>query len=349
MSKDKPVEEVPLSGSSRPTQEPMEGVTGAAADTDFEQSPASSALKESLEGISDNTEIVDRIISAPRDQVLPWEDCELPSKGLYYGWNSSIVQVHPWGANVDKILATQRLAQTGQSINYLVRECCKFPDGFDTTELLVGDQVFLLYYLRGIIYGHIYEFVLTCPNPQCRATSTHEANLNELAQTITWADQSLGAEPFSVRLPFLSKTAGRDMTVGIRFLRVADSQAISRNQQTIRRSVGGSGHARIIPRKKGGRPGVQQRPNDDNIALDDTLTKNIETVIVNIMDSVTDKTKIRQFVDRLHSSDLATIREWLTNNTPGIMTQVEVTCPECANEFRVMLPITEGFFRPEER
>ena len=347
-------EEVPLSGGTPKKPEKTQKPENDA--TDFEQSNVSEALAESIRGVTDDAQIVDKIIQAPTEHILPWEDVELPSKGLYYDWPNGVIQVHPWGASVDKILATSRLAQTGQSINYLINSCCRFPGGFNPEDLLVGDQVFLLYYLRGITYGNIYEFIITCPNPQCQATSTHTADLNELAQTITWADESLGGEPFKVSLPFLSKTAGRDINVGIRFLRVRDSQIIARNRRTLSRAVGGSSRAKIVQRQRrkkewvpGDPVGGQQEHEEtfsQDIPLDDTLTKNIEMVIVDVM-GVQDRFKVRQFVEKLHSSDLATVREWLTDNTPGIMTQVEIGCPECGNEFRVMLPITEGFFRPE--
>jgi hypothetical protein len=45
---------------------------------------------------------------------------------------------------------------------------------------------------------------------------------------------------------------------------------------------------------------------------------------------------------------LAIIREWLRLNSPGIDTQVDLNCADCGQEFRVMLPITESFFRPQD-
>jgi len=356
--KDKP-EEIPLSGGAAPQQPKKENVqSGPEPDAHFDQHE-NIGFAKSLENVTDDGELLDRIVTAPREDIFPWEDVTLPSKGLYYDWTSGVIQVHPWGADVDRILATSRLAQTGQSVDYLINACCKFPDGFEPTDLLVGDQVFLLYYLRGITYGNVYEFMVTCPNQECGATGTHLADLNELAETIVWGNESLGQEPFSITLPYLTKAAGRDVNVGIRFLRVKDSQAIARGKRAIKRAVGGGSKARMIKRQKKqqqwqpGQPAREpgaatpgQESFSADIPLDDTLTKNIEQIIVTALGS-TDRHKIRQLVDRMHSSDLATIREWLADNTPGIMTQVEIGCPECGNESRVMLPITEGFFRPE--
>ena len=64
------------------------------------------------------------------------------------------------------------------------------------------------------------------------------------------------------------------------------------------------------------------------------------------MGDVYDKDKLRQFVNKLHSRDVAVIREFLRDNTPGIDSTINVECPECGSEFKTELPITEGFFRP---
>ena len=74
--------------------------------------------------------------------------------------------------------------------------------------------------------------------------------------------------------------------------------------------------------------------------------KNLEVLIVEAQGS-TDRFKIRQLLDRMHSSDIATIREWLADNSPGIETRIDIGCAQCGNEFKVMLPITESFFRPQ--
>jgi len=334
-------EEVALSSASGPVPPP------GAEDVKFQDTQEPEGILSDLAktGASDE-DIVDSIIQIPEAQLIPWEECTIPSKGMYYNWTSGVIQVKAWGANVDKILATSRLAQTGQSIDYMLASCCKFPDGFEPTQLLVGDQIFLLYYLRGITHGNIYEFITTCPNPDCQATGAFTADLNELAETIVWADESLGAEPFKVSLPYLSKKVGKDIWVALRYMRVADSQYIIRQRRATNRAVGRGGHARVRKRQQKRLGAPQQEVQTGQIDIDDSLMKNLETIVVSAL-GVEDRFKIRAFVDKLHSSDLAVIREWLRDHSPGIDTQVELNCGECGNEFRVMLPITEAFFRPQ--
>lgn len=291
-----------------------------------------------------NEEFISKLLQASPEQLIPWEDCTLPSRGLYYGWPDGIIRVRAMGQVAEKILATQRLAQSGQSIDYLFRECCRFPDGFDPVDLLLGDRIFLLYYLRGITHGNIYEFAVTCPNADCGSTSTHAYDLNDLAQTVVWADSSLGPEPFRINLPYLSKASGRDVWVGIRFLRAIDANEMLARRKTIKNAMAKPGGVRNKMASRN-RSLDTRKQRDQLQTLDDTISDNMEKIIVNIM-GVQDPFAVRNLIDRLHSQDTATIREWMKDHTPGIDTTVEIECPDCANNFVIELPITESFFRP---
>jgi hypothetical protein len=293
-----------------------------------------------------NEELVTRLIGASEDQLIPWEECHLPSKGLYYGWPDGMVMVRAMGQAAEKVLATQRLAQSGQSIDYLFRECCKFPNGFDPVDLLLGDRVFLLYYIRGITHGNFYEFAVTCPNTSCGAVSTHTYDLNDLARTITWSKPEAGGEPFRIVLPYMSKAVGREFWVGVRFLRGYDANDILAKRKMKQKMTAKPGGG---VKTKGASPfEARKQRQAESQAIDDSITDNMSKIIVSVF-GVTDQLTIRQFVDKMHAQDTATVRDWLKDNTPGIDTTVTVTCPECSTEFTVELPITENFFRPSKR
>jgi hypothetical protein len=284
-------------------------------------------------------------------KLIPWEECWLPSRGLWYpGWkggagDGGLIKVKAMGQTAEKILATQRLAQTGQSIDYLFRECCRFPvEGFDPTEMLLGDRTFLLYFLRGITHGNMYEFAITCPNRDCGAVSTHQYDLMELADTTTWGNPNLGTEPFKIVLPYMSQAAQREVWVGVRFLRGADANAILA-QRNARNKFIRPGQVKTRLKGRGVDPRQQQQQTQ---VLDDSLSSNMERIIVSVM-GVQDPLMVRDFVQKLHAQDTATIREWLRENTPGIDNTVTVTCPDCKTEFTAELPITDSFFRPSKR
>lgn len=286
---------------------------------------------------------IDKLIAVSGDQLIPWEQCFLPSMGLYYDgdWEDGSVKVRAMGQQAEKILATQRLAQSGQSMDYLFRQCCDFPDGFDPINLLLGDRVFLLYFLRGITHGNQYEFAFTCPNPECGAVSTHRYDLNELSTTIAWANPDLGPEPFSVNLPYLSEAFNRDVWVSVRFLRAYDANDILARRKSKNKVIARPGNT-VRTR---GQQKVNQGVRNQTQQLDDSITDNLEKVIVDIMGS-SDRLKIRQLVSNMHARDTSAIREWLRKNTPGIDNSVIVGCPECGADHTVELPITESFFRP---
>lgn len=308
---------------------------------------------------STDEEFLDALLAVPTDKLIPWEECMLPSQGLYYGWPDGVCKVRPMGQVAEKILATQRLAASGQSIDYLFRECCRFPEGFDASELLLGDRIFLLYFLRGITHGNLYEFVVTCPNTDCQAVNTQVYDLNDLAATIRVANSSLGKEPFKVTLPYLSEASGRNVWVQLRFLRAYDANEMVASRRVRNKLLAKPGgvrsKARDIARQRAQetndlrRSAVDPRAQQEqNVALDNALDENLEKIIVSVMGN-NDRLKIRAFVQKLHAQDTATIREWLRDNTPGIDNTIEIVCPNCNNQFTVELPITESFFRPSKR
>ena len=292
--------------------------------------PAAPAPKRSPE-----LDALDNVLSMPEDQVFPWEEVVLPSEGLYYdnAVPGGRVQVRPMGIFADKILATQRLASSGQSLDWLFRKCVKFPVAdWNPLNLLAGDRIFLLYYLRGITHGNNYEFIVRCTNEECQATLTSEYNLNMLQKTIVRPKYDLGTEPFKVVLPHMTKLAKTEFWVKVRLLRGYDMQQMLTGKKVFKKiqATGRNADAKAFT---------------SEADTDQTLEDNLNMLIVEAMGS-TDKIKIKNLVSKLHSSDTATIREFVKDASPGIDTTIMVTCPSCSQEMRMELPITESFFRP---
>ena len=295
-----------------------------------------------------NNDLLEAILTASDEQLIPWEFCDLPSGGRYYKdgngepWSDGIIRIRPMGQAAEKVLATQRLAESGQSLDYLFKECCSFPSGFDPVDLLVGDRMFILYYLRGITHGNIYEFIAECPNDECKQRGTHSYDLNELAHTVKRADPGLGPEPFKVVLPYLSSTAGKEVWVKVRYLRGIDSNNMISRRKVKQRTAGTARPGRPVSL-------AQHKANQarERVALDNSLTESLEQIIVEVLGAA-DVFTIRRFVQRMHAQDTATVREWLRDNTPGIDSTVNLVCSACNNEFTIELPITESFFRPQK-
>lgn len=268
---------------------------------------------------------LDKVLSIPEDELLPWEEVTLPSEGLYYDGAvpNGRVQVRPMGLFADKILATSRLAQSGKSLDWLFKKCVKFSnEKFDPLNLLAGDRIFLLYYLRGITHGNNYEFIVRCTNEDCGIKNTQEYDLNNLITTMKRPNKTLGSEPFKIVLPYLSKVTKSEFWVKMRLLRGYDMQSMLTQRTNMKRL----GHKQ-------------------SEAIDETLEDNLNMLMIDVMGD-TDRSKIKEFVNRMHASDTATIREFLNENSPGIDTTIFVNCTGCGQEMRMELPITESFFRP---
>lgn len=283
-------------------------------------------------------EVLDFILGKDDSQLVPWEPVTLPSKGAFYDGQipDGVVQVRPMSIYTEKILSTLRLAKTGQALDMIFKYCVRFPnEGFDPCELLVGDSTFLLFYLRGITFGNLYDFTIKCSDEECGATAHHTFDLNQLGSTIKITPEG-ATEPLTVKLPYLSQATGRDFNVSVRLLRRKDVTTMT-SEKKAQRLIGPSN-------VKTNKLSKRFRQVQSVESLNDVVQKNLSMVIVDAM-GVKDRFKIEKLVERMHSSDTAAIRQYLDENSPGVDTNIVVTCNECSNEMKVALPITESFFR----
>lgn len=333
-------QQIPLDGSApAPAEAPKPNETTGQHDIGVR---VANLNKDEYSGLSD-IDLAIKIANAGRTQLIPWESCSLPTDGYYYGWTNGNIKVRAMGQQAEKWLTTVRYAETGENIDMVFRECVKFPDPeFQPTDLLAGDRIFLLYYIRGITHGNIYEFGIKCANPDCAKWSNQRYDLNNLVGTIKRVNKDLGYEPFKITLPYLSQAYGRDVWVEVRFLRGSDLN----NMAALRLAKKKQDQFLANSSVKSGRPGrVDDKPNNKIMTADDAISENLEMIILSFLGNQ-DRALIKKIVSDMHSMDTAAIREWLEVNTPGIDTVVTVTCPNCGTEFPTQLPITETFFRP---
>jgi hypothetical protein len=81
--------------------------------------------------------------------------------------------------------------------------------------------------------------------------------------------------------------------------------------------------------------------------IDNAIEDNLNLAIISI-NGETDQLKISSVVKRMHSRDVAIVRDFLNLDAPGIDLEIKVACPHCEEEFTLDLPISENFFRPKE-
>lgn len=276
------------------------------------------------------------------DDALPWCDAYLPSRGLFYGPDSPIpttpvpdglVRVRPMGLDVEKLVATPRYQ--GKFVDLMIDKCVKFPGDFNQLDLLVGDRLFLLFFIRGITYGNQYQFALKCPG--CNKTGIHDYDLNELAKTIKAADPSIVREPFKIILPYLSEKYGKEVWVKARFMRGRDNNAMQQ-RTAFRKKV-----MTIKPKLAS-----DKTVDDEQVDMsDESIVEKFCLLITDIL-GITDPYKIKQFIEtKIHSRDAAVINIHLEEKCPSINAEIRVTCGHCGQEVDTTLPITAKFFRPQ--
>jgi hypothetical protein len=301
------------------------------------------AKAEEQEVVADLDDFDKILQRADENYFLAWETVELPSKGVYYDGKipGGKLKVRPMSIDVDKMMANQRIAQSGELLNKIVEACVEMPDEMTIYDFLAGDQFFLLYYLRGITHGPDYEFALECPH--CKTTSTYEYDLAELSSTVKNPNPDYLDEPMAVQLPVLSSKMSQSIEALVRLVRVRDISAMGKSKDDDIFDPIRMGKAR----NKG-----KKQSKSKKVDASDTYTSSMNMQIVGFrIDGVdyTDKRK-NALISKLHQRDTATIRDFIDDVSPGIDTTIEVTCQneECGKDSSVPLPFSENFFRPSK-
>ena len=164
----------------------------------------------------------------PEDLKTPYDIVELPSQGLLYKNKKSKVKVEYLTAMDESILTSPNLSNSpNEMIDVLLRT--KVKDlGFDVNELLEGDRVALLIFLRSTGIGEIYPQIVYDDNSSDFVDG--EINLNELKQKKLTIKPNENNE-FDFTLPKSEKK------VKFRLLTAKDeNEIVDRDKQEMKRS-----------------------------------------------------------------------------------------------------------------
>jgi hypothetical protein len=155
---------------------------------------------------------------------VPSERVELPSRGLVYPANHPAKQgwimVRPITTAEEEILATERFAKMGTTIDMILSRCI-VTRGINTLDLVSGDRTHLLFYLRAISYGPEYSFVATLRGGVQQEVKTNVAKL----QIKTLPDNFM--EPVTIQI--------EGDIYEVVLLRGRDEQAITQERLALKR------------------------------------------------------------------------------------------------------------------
>lgn len=247
---------------------------------------------------------------------VPVDNIPLPSQGKIYSPNSKLynaktVAIKAMTAKEEDILSSKSLIKEGKVIDELIKSCL-IDKSIDITELIAGDKNALMVSIRITGYGSNYDIISGCTS--CEKQNNLSVNLSELEiKTLELEPAKEGQNLFRFTLPVTKKE------VLFKFLSIKDVNEIDKIEKF-------------------------ESKNFDN-HIEKNITNFLFFSIVAI-DSVTDKNKIKKFVENMPAYDSKSLRNYIQKNEPNVDMTHEFDCKYCGTHNKSNLPITINFFWP---
>jgi len=259
------------------------------------------------------SDALEAILGELQQRGLEYEEVPLPSKGIFYngddGPEDGIIHLRPMTGEEEEILATPRFVRKGQAVNMIFNRCMQ--ENFNAENFLTEDRTYLLIYLRGISYTPDYDVEVRCP--ECDRRFATVIDLNDLYVDncpLDFSEESLTGTLPTSGLPFTYRLSkGSDET---------------KIQEYRDRKMKGF---------------------DVSNVADDTLLHRTALMLTEIA-GLTDTMEIKVVLRKLPINDVAYLRNVINEPPFGVDTNVEVSCLNCLQEFRVELPLEANFFFP---
>ena len=243
---------------------------------------------------------------------------KLPSRGVPYPEGtppaSGKINLSPMTMIDEAVFAEDGVTLT-EAIDRVLRRCVQ--EKLDINTLLVSDKFFLFMMLRAITYGEDYEFGWTCAQLGCGFDNKSTVKIPNDFKMKQLADTD--KEPFIVTLPDSQKE------ISFRLLRGVDEPAVEAYRKKIK---------------------AQQ---SDTMKVQDTtplfrVCRHIIAVDGNPVKEASDQ-QVMKFFASLSAKDRQFFQAKIALYTPGIDTELKVTCDKCGYVHRMEMPFSANFFR----
>ena len=245
----------------------------------------------------------------PDEYKVPYDIIELPSQGLLYPTKQSSVKVEYLTAYDENILTSPNIINSGKVIDVLLEN--KIKDlTFDIKDLLEGDRMAILLYLRTSAFGE--EYVQPVIDPTTRKVVEGVVNLTEIKF------KKLEIKPtkegyFDFVLPKSQKK------VVFRLLTGKDEEEITTTDEELMERTGSE--------------------------VSTKTTLRLERAIM-ALDGVNDKIKISNTLKTLSLIDVRALNKYITEIEPGVDFSVIARTPG-GGSVSTFLRINKNFFWPE--
>jgi len=247
---------------------------------------------------------------------IPVESVPLPSRGVIYTtegslYNTETLDIKPMTAREEDIMVSRAYIKNGTVITKLLQSCLS-DKSIDPDDLISGDRNALLIALRITGYGSNYDVELSCP--ACGNNNKASFDLSELKIKRLEVDPvEMGKNMFEVTLPVTKKT------VKVKFLTGHDEREM------------------LI---------ISERKKKKGLSTQSSVTDRLNRSILSV-EGITDKNKIKFFVDNMPARDSLSLRRFLDNYEPGVDMKSSFECSHCYEESEVEIPIGASFFWPD--
>ena len=247
---------------------------------------------------------------------VPIETIPLPTRGAIYDpdttlFNTESLQIKSMTAREEDILASPAFHKEGTALSHLIRSCV-IDKSIDPDDLITGDRVALMIGIRITGYGTEYSAASSCKS--CSHNNDFSIDLSSLPiKRLTAKPTKPGRNEFDFQLPVTKKK--------VVFKYVTAKEDRERNEVI-------KNQAKLLGTK-----------------IENNVTSFIENSIVSV-DGVTDRMKIKHFVMNMPAFDSRKLRQFISDNEPGMDLTCSFVCSSCGAHNETTLPITAEFFWP---
>lgn len=247
---------------------------------------------------------------------IPVDNVPLPSKGKIYNPNSKLynaetIAIKAMTAKEENILSSTALLKDGKIIDELIKSCI-VDKSINIDEMIAGDKNAVMVSIRITGYGSNYDV-----ESECR----HCNKLNQVTVDLAGLEiNPLGIEPakegenlFKFKLPVTKKE------VLFKFLTGKDTREIDKIQEFEAKN------------------------------FNTKVTKNITNFLwfsIVAIDNITDRNKIKHFVENMPAFDSKSLRSYIDKHEPNVVMKHSYDCQHCGRNNLSNLPMTINFFWP---
>lgn len=259
--------------------------------------------------------------------VVPTEFVDLPSKGKFYSDDHPLkdkdtLEIKQMTAREEDILTNKSFIKKGVVIDRLI-ESLLVDDSIDISSLLVGDKNAIMVAARISAYGPSYDVIVNCG--ECNAKNTLNIDLREIAAR---------------EAPAIIEDANSEESVNSE--RLENGNILIQLPKTgwivECKLMNGVDERKILNL-------VEEKKRTDASA-DMTISEQLN-IIINSIDTVTDRQTIRRAINSMPAYDAKHLRKIYQKMIPNVRIEKKFVCRSCYEEQELEVPFTQEFFWPK--